>query len=535
MDKPRFSLSIRYISKLATNLAGAILGMVTIWILPQTMGASNYGKIEYILSNFQVILSAISLNIPLAYFNFVSRKTSLEAISAATGVICFISLAAAGLFAVWITASWAFGYNKIFWPEIPPWLLASGLIVATLLNLLQLLSYLGDGVGFTVELELLKMGYSLFMTFFCVGAFYLHLLNSEGYIAIRIFWAIVIIGVLAAVFRRKGLLSFLSIFKPKNLLSVESREFLKSAIHYAKPLIPYSLLGAAVEYFDRWFLQLVSGAANQGTYSLAFRLSSIAILFSTSITPVLTREFAQAFERNDLQRQRSLFERIRILLFISTMISVFLAVEADTIVATLSYSHFPNIVFAISIMAFYPIHQTVGQLTGAFFYGKGETRLYSKVCVVFMIMGFAVSYLVIAPASYILPGLDLGALGLSIKNVAMNVLVTNVLLYYATRILSTSYRQWLMTQSSMIIVMLVTAMMGKFAVDFLLGSLPMNSLDFKATTPGAIHLCLSGLIFGLASGAIVLVFPGFVGCTREEISKILAIPFRMIKSIARTD
>ena len=143
------------------------------------------------------------------------------------------------------------------------------------------------------------------------------------------------------------------------------------------------------------------------------------------MTPLITREFAISFGEKDLREMARLFRRyIPMLYAIAAYFACFIAVEASKVTFIMGGEKFQHAALAVMIMAFYPIHQTYGQLSGSVFYATGQTALYRNIGVAFMLIGLPVTYFLIAPPEKF--GLNAGATGLAIKMVAIAFFSVNV-------------------------------------------------------------------------------------------------------------
>jgi hypothetical protein len=99
---------------------------------------------------------------------------------------------------------------------------------------------------------------------------------------------------------------------------------------------------------------------------------------------------------------------------------------------------------AVTIMAFYPIYQTYGQLSGSVFFATGQTALYRNIGIIFLLAGIPLTYFLLAPADKM--GLDAGATGLALKLVLIQVLANNVQLYFNARLLKLSFWRYVVHQ-----------------------------------------------------------------------------------------
>ena len=99
-----------------------------------------------------------------------------------------------------------------------------------------------------------------------------------------------------------------------------------------------------------------------------YQIGSLCFLFTGAMTPLFTRELSIAFSNGDLPRMAELFRRyIPMLYSIAAFFSCFIAVQADKVVYIFGGNKFEGAATAVTIMAFYPLHQTYGQLSGSVF------------------------------------------------------------------------------------------------------------------------------------------------------------------------
>lgn len=491
-----------------------LLGIVTMSFVSRALGPENFGRFEFISTNFKLILDTLTLQVPVAYFNWVSRKGHKEGINVASGMTLGFSLAMTGAFALFIFIAVISGFHALLWPGIKPVYLWESLFFTLAAFLYQLLVYLSDGMSLTVGLEKIRLLQNLLKSVALLALVAIGLMNLHSYFLAQM-GVVAFTIILSAVWlaRQRALSGEVLRFSqwPREEV-VRFREFVR---HYARPLTMLMFSGFIFLYFDRWFLQLIGGAVQQGYFGFSDRLGQIAILFTTAMTPLLSREFAHAYEEQDHDRLIRLFERIKLFLFITTMISCFLSVQSETLVRLIGGSKFQGAVLPIAIMALYPIHQTFGQLSGTLLVATGQTGLYSKIGIAGMALSLPLTYFLLAPTGFVLPGWALGATGLAVKIVAAQVIATNVQLYCNTRYLGIAYWKWLVYQVGMIPLLYVLAWGASFtALHGVQAVLPAGATGL---TPTIVLFVTAGMLFCLAVAALVWLFPGIAGLSRGEL------------------
>lgn len=265
-------------------------------------------------------------------------------------------------------------------------------------------------------------------------------------------------------------------------------------------------MGLIVGILDRWLLQVFSGSVQQGFYGLSYQIGALCSLFTTAMTPLITREFSIAFGNQDLSQMAILFRRyIPLLYSIAAYFACFIAVQADKVTYIFGGTQFHQASLVVAIMSFYPIHQTYGQLSGSVFYATGQTGLYRNIGIVFILAGIPITFFLIAPVNMM--GLDAGATGLAVKMVLLQFLGVNVFFYFNAKYLKLSFFKYVAHQIACIICLLAIAVTATTGVDRLLGSHAHVVFNFL----------LAGFVYSVMVIAIVYYIPAIFGLKRDDI------------------
>lgn len=520
MSKPASSLQKRFAFKLVANVIGVLLGLVTMAFVPRALGPEQFGRFEFVTNNFKLIFDTLTLQVPVAYFNWVSRKGHKEDTDLSFGVTLYFSLGMALLFGLFIAATQVGGWHALLWPEVPQVYLWEALAFTLAVFFYQFLVYLSDGKSLTVGLEKIRLLQNVMKCLALVGLVLAGMMNLHSY-----FWAqIAVIGgtvLISAVWLNRQGAWRAPALAPWAFPREEVLRYLGFVKDYARPLTVLMLSGFLFLYFDRWFLQLIGGSAQQGFFGLSDRLGQIAFIFTSAMTPLLTREFALAHEEQNRERLLALFERIRLFLFIATVTSCFLSVQSESIVALVGGDKFRGAVVPIALMALFPIHQTFGQLSGALMVASGQTGLYAKIGIFMMAASLPITYVCIAPASFVVPGLALGATGLALKMLIWQFVGTNIQLYCNTRYLRIPFLRWLALQLFLVggiygLAFGARTVAGMWDASGVLKLLGLSSLG-DAVIGHCSRIAVSGVIYLVVVAAVVFLVPGAAGMSRSEI------------------
>ena len=275
---------------------------------------------------------------------------------------------------------------------------------------------------------------------------------------------------------------------------------------YSGPLIVLSLVGVFAGLFDRWVLQNYGGAAEQGYYGLAAMIGSGCLLFAAAMTPLLLREFAIAWDVNDLSRMKYLFERFVPLMYsITSYFCCFIFIRADDVVWLFGGNSFQDGALVVALLAFAPMHQTYGQLSSSIPIAIGRTVEYRNIGLGSIAIGIPLTWILIAPGT--IGGKELGAAGLAIKTVGLQFLTVNIQLWLNSRLLGLNFRKLLAQQMLVPIIFSLCA----DVVSRLVGSIELGRLaGFLA----------AGCVYTLAVLICFIALPRTFGLERQDIDRM---------------
>jgi O-antigen/teichoic acid export membrane protein len=287
----------------------------------------------------------------------------------------------------------------------------------------------------------------------------------------------------------------------------------KEFVEYCHPLLAYSIVGLIAGFFDIWLLQKISGSEQTGFYGLAYSLAAMCFLFTSAMTPIITREFSKSYEQKDLENMRKLFYRyIPMLYSIAAYFAIFISVQSENVLMIFTDEKFKDAFLVLAIMAFYPIHQTYGQLSGSIFYATGQTKLMRNISFVTMPLGMAISFGLI----YLL---DLGAVGLAYKMIIGQLIGTNIQLYFNSKFLDFDMKHFIWHQL--------------YAVSFFGLLAFVSSLVVYVDSP-LWGFLLSGFLYTLSVIIGTYIFPQVFATSRDEIKNNITKVLNMkVKNVTK--
>jgi len=481
------SLKKRYSIKLFANIISGIIGAIIIAIVPKALGPIAYGQFVYLQNFFTQAIGFLDMGSSIAFFTKLSARHTRKELITFYFIYSFFVL---GLILSFIYIVNSFGYSSYILPNIPNEYIYFGLFFGFFTWFTQIFIKISDAYALTVSVELIKIGHKivsllLLIYFIYFTSFDLYIYFSFHYISLLSFLVILTwLFVKKEIFR--GLLS--SNFSIINL----SKEF----ISYCHPLLVYSLVGLAAGMFDIWLLQKIAGSEQTGFYGLAYSLAAMCFLFTSAMTPIITREFSKSYEQKDLETMRKLFYRyIPMLYSIAAYFAIFISVQSENVLMIFTDEKFKDAFLVLVIMALYPMHQTYGQLSGSIFYATGQTKLLRNIALFTQPLGIFISFVLI----YLL---DLGAVGLAYKMIISQIIGVNIQLYFNVKLLNLDIKYFIYHQLYSIIFFTVLALLSTILISF---------------ESALIEFLISGFVYTFFVIMFGYIFPNIFSTTKEEI------------------
>jgi O-antigen/teichoic acid export membrane protein len=488
------SIRSRFAFSLGANLSKALIGFVTGMLVARGLGPEQYGKMMFLLGTFTALRQLLDVGSSSAFFTFLSQRQRSRRFvawySTWLGVQFLVPLLAVGLLlpATWVELIWK-GEQRS----------------------LVVMAFLAAYMQSTLWSVMMQMGESQRLTRLVQGASatiaLCHLLIVaiswwQDWLGIRlILTALVVEWTLAAWVIAKHLR-----FSPQADENESFKAVFKEFGRYCLPLIPYSWLGFAYEFADRWLLQNYGGSVQQAFYAVAFQFAAIAAIATSSILNVFWKEIAEAHQQGNKERVAMLYRRVsRGLFFVAASVAGLLVPWSENILRITLGPAYVGGAAALTIMFLYPLHQSMGQIGGTMLYATGRVRAQVVIGMLSMALSIVATYFVLAPAAAPLPGFGLGSAGLAGKMVIMQFLGVNVVALYLARSMQVSF-DWIYQPLSGL---------GCLGAGWL--AYVISQWLFDASTHVWLAMLTSAPLYFVMVLAIIWLSPPLAGVSRKEI------------------
>jgi len=473
-----------------------------IGVVPRALGPSNYGTFSFLTFFFARIIQFMKLGTTSAFFTKLSAR---QRESTLLGFYFIILLAISALILLFIIFLMLFDLTEIFIPgQLPKFIyLAAGFSLLSLIS--NIVSRTNDALGLTISNEIVYITQGFLLTGLILVHDQLGWLNLNSYFLIHYLMQLYLIVFGVSIIVLSGKLHLGEMF---HLTREKMVSYSKEFFTYSHPLFLNSMIVMIVEIADRWLLQKYGGSIQQGYYGLSLKIVTICFLFTSSLTPLFVRELSISHENNDYRRMRRLFNRnIPLFFFIASYFSIFISSNAESILVVFGGETYAHATSAVIVLAFYPMHQTYGQLSGAVFLATGRTSYLRNIGISTGILGLIAAIFLITPIGGM--GLELGALGLAIKIVVIQFIAVNIQLWLNCRTLELSFRKYL---SHQIIVPGTLVILAYISSTTISGRFENMILEFL----------LNGVFYTFLVAVILISYPRMVAMSRTDLFTQLA-------------
>jgi O-antigen/teichoic acid export membrane protein len=498
------SVKKRFLFSLVSNALRSLMSFFTGLLVAKALSPAGYGELSFLLGSFVSIRSLLDLGTSNAFYTFISQTRR---------PIRYYSY-----YGLWLSFQFLLTVAAVA-VIIPDPLLAkiwlgharSAVLLAFAASFFQQQMWLtvnqvGEAARKTIKVQYLNIALA---AFYMTAVF---ILSALGVLSVRSVLLLIIFQYLAV------LAAAALILWPFEPASEQDDEVItlggmvsKYRI-YCAPLAALSVVGFIYDFSDKWLLQRFGGADQQGFYQVAFQFSAISVLATTSILNIFWKEIAEAAKLNNEQRIFTMFRKVsRGLYMFGAVLSGFLIPWSGQIISVFLGKAYAPAGAVLGLMLVFPLHQSLGQVAGTMLLAGERTKQYMLVSAAGMLISLPVSYFLQAPsAGIMLPGLNLGAIGMAVKMVGLNIISVNVILWLIAR--NHGWKFDYLFQIVGLGAMFMIGYLSKLGLGCIFAGI--NSMDRIQLLP---PFLLSGLLYLILAGAVIWLMPWLIGMDRDEI------------------
>ncbi|MDC1153637.1 hypothetical protein OAT06_06500 [Nitrospinaceae bacterium] len=302
---------------------------------------------------------------------------------------------------------------------------------------------------------------------------------------------------------------------------LDGKAILKKYYTYCTPLIFSSILGFIVDFSMRWMLQKYGGPEEQAYYGVGYQFAIVSILLVNAQRNIFWKEISEAYEKGDLERVRYVYKKTsRFFYWSGISISCFLIFWTEEII---SLTLGPAYLAGSSVLIFmfiYTGQQALGNISGVFLLATNKTKCHFNFNILGAIIGLPMLYFFLAPKNAIIPGLELGAMGVAMQMVFNQFLNMNLKIFWIDKTNGWKF-DW-QFQFIGLGIGLIVAWLALFVSGSVSDALSLNIV---------LKFGLSLFIYFVLIGFYLWNYPGIAGLTRAEIKNLLIHGIQFFKRL----
>ena len=498
-------MAVRFGTTLAANVVRSAFSLASGIIVARVLGVTNYGQVSFLLGSFTAIGALLEMGTSSAFYTFVSERKRGPAFF----LLYFGWIAFQFIFTCFVVGlllpDWAVDY---IWVASKRSIILEAFAASfASLQLWTTVVQLGESSRETLTVQTVAAFQSFLHLLLVAAAAYLGRLS-----AITLFALIIAEYAILSAFIGPRL--FRTRYSHQLHEPEEYGLVFKQFSRYCLPLLVYSWMGFLYAFADRWLIQHFGGAEQQGYLAVAQQFANVSLLAASSLSRVFWKEVAEAQERGDEQRVRRLYQSISRMVYVAgAWVSCLIIPYSRQVLIWTVGREYSSAALPLSLMLFYPIHQSFSQIQGAFLYAIRKTDIYTQIGLMNMVLSIPVTYLLLASPSAWFPGLGLGAVGVALKMVLLQVIAVTVQSYLIAK--RNRWNHEFAYQGTILVALLATAWSAKFVSEkllFLIG----QSFNLPIVT-----VALGALLYTVSTIVFVWRFPSVLGIDRSVFDKAI--------------
>jgi O-antigen/teichoic acid export membrane protein len=502
------SIKLRLAISVGANTLRAIIGFATSLLIARALDPDGYGDLLFLLGSFAAFRSLLDLGSSNAFFTFLSRRARgrrfyqiyffwLMFQFMGTLLLVEVIIPSSVFDRIWL------GHNR----EV---VLLAFVAVFMQQQIWQTVVQIGEAMRKTVQVQFMNLTVALvYLTVVLLVLEYGQLTVELALLILSCQYSVAVVAVAVAYrYLKKDIENPVAEDK-------SSEEILKEFWQYCKPMMVLAIIGFMYDFMSKWMLQKFGGSAQQGFFQIANQFAAVSLFATSSILNVFWKEIAHAWEMQDRGRVAILYQKVsRGLVMLGACISGLLLPWSEQLVSIFLGAAYTQAWPVLAIMLLYPIYQSMGQIGGVMLLARGFTKQYMYVSVATMLISIPATYIILAPPTGILPGLEMGALGMASQLVVLAVGSVNIQAWVISRC-----GGWKFDWASQIVVIPIMIGIG-VAVKYFIGRIwVLENVGIQGLIL-PVAVTIAAYLFIVST--VIWQFPWLVGFERVEFRRMFS-------------
>jgi O-antigen/teichoic acid export membrane protein len=172
------SLNTRYAAKLATNLVGLVVALITQAIIPRGLGPKAYGDFNFLTNFFTRIVGFLDMGTSIGFYTKISQRNKEFGL---VSFYLFFSILISVIVLVFVAFAVSTSIHTTLWPDQGTFYVILAAIWGIMTWLLQIINKMGDAYGLTVSTEVARISQKVLGLVLIVALFFFNLLTLRNF------------------------------------------------------------------------------------------------------------------------------------------------------------------------------------------------------------------------------------------------------------------------------------------------------------------------------------------------------------------
>ena len=418
-----------FIAKLSANFLNIFVNGLIGLFLPRLMGPHTYGTYGFLSNFFRNIIQFFDLFISPGFYVIYNKKKQKSLVAFAHYYIFIFFLLNIILILLVNSNS---TLSSVIFKESKPLEIVLMSVLAFFNWTILLYANIFDSENSTVFFEKNRIISKCFFFFFFLVIFWTNNFSIVFVILIFILSNLFLISI-----------SFRELFRPvlfywQHVLSIFIKS-LKTLTLYNAPLIAYSVCAVIILQSEIIMINYFYGSEEMSYLAFSYQIGTLIFVFSSSLTPLIIKKYVDDVKLNNFSSiGKSFSNEVSYLFYLIGFFSIFLFVHAEDAIKLIAGAEYLPGLYTFKLYSLYPMHQTLGQISSAFFFASNRVKVYSRVNITIAIIFAFLSAYFLLPINH--GGAEMGSKGLVIKMLLSQIFSVYILLFVIYKSLSKNYR-----------------------------------------------------------------------------------------------
>jgi O-antigen/teichoic acid export membrane protein len=473
--------------------------------VPKALGPNLYGVFGYINSILESIINFFRVGIFQAYYNYNSSNNNSFHINKWILMYSFVAITVIGIITI-ITINY---FSEIVWNNASPYIIYTILLLIISREIFSVVNDYGHSKSLTLPVQKIKIA-TLTCQMILVAIFYKYdLLNIISFCLIIITMQIFFKIFAYRLFRSRKVIGI----TPNQSKKYNYSELTKYFYRFSSPLLTLAFFSSIAIFFDRWFLQKLSGSIDQAYFHFADRLSVMVLMVNSAIIPIMQKDLVNVFNDKDFSIFKKKYVKyLKIFSFISCLLIIAISFNIETIIDLLLDQRFSGAYNVILLVMIATVFRFFGQFYSVLLLSMNRTSPIRNVGFITLTSGYLLTIMLVGNNSNFFGyGLNLGAIGLAIKLLSVEIINFTILYIIVKNYLQMTHK--VLVEMGVVILILITSMYLSITI--------IEKIMFLFTINNHFLISLASIVLYIFIIVwLVYRYPNLFGISRNEILKL---------------